>query len=295
MARSRTMIIASSASGAGTLPRVLLAALLAFMLAMLVLSRLQHPLARTLQLQALAVITPIVDTLSAPLEAVHSLVTDWNHLLLAHETNAKLRSENDRLRHWQSVAVALARENASLRELARYKPVPQTSYLGAKIVGSTSGAFGRGLLLNVGAADGVRPYQPVMDAHGLIGRVIDMSPHASRLMLITDPSSRIPVMIGTRGERAIAAGTGEEEISLLFVDVNHHIKPGDLVMSSEDGGLMPAAITLGEVVRVRGREVKMRPRRALSRAEYVSVVQFIAPHADALSRKAPANPAALKR
>jgi len=171
--------------------------------------------------------------------------------------------------------------------LARYKPVAQTAYLSAKIVGHSQSAFSRGLLMNVGAADGVKPYQPVIDAYGMVGRVVQVSDHASRLMLITDPTSRIPVTVGTKGERAIVSGTGDGLLQLLFVSPTHTIGRGDLVMTTENGGLLPSALAIGEVATVNGRTITVKPMRSVARADYVRIVQFRAPNADAVSLGAP--------
>ena len=284
MARFRDTMVRSQSSGSLVAQRIIVIFLVLTGVTLMVLGRINHPSLQEARLKAMAMVTPIVNVVSAPVEAVHSVISDWNALVAAHEINAKLRAENDSLRHWQSVAVALSRENANLRTLARYKPVVQTAYLTAKVVGHSQSAFGQGLLLNVGATDGVKPYQPVIDAFGLLGRAVEVSEHASRLMLITDPGSRIPVTVGTSGQRAILTGTGDNYLQLLFVPPSHRIKVGDMVMTTEDGGLLPSALAIGEVVAVKERSVRVKPMRDVGTADYVRVVQFTAPNANSVSK-----------
>lgn len=284
MARFRDTVVRSQSSGSLLAQRILVIFLVVTGVTLMVLGRINHPTLQAARLHALSIVTPIIHVVSAPVEAVHTMTSDWNALMNAHKMNAKLRAENDSLRHWQSVAVSLSRENASLRTLVRYKPVMQTAYLTAKVVGHSQSAFGQGLLLNVGAADGVKPYQPVIDAFGLIGRAVEVGESASRLMLITDPASRIPVTVGTSGQRAIITGTGEGLLQLLFVPPSHSIKVGDMVMTTEDGGLLPSALGIGEVVKVDGRDVRVKPMREVGSADYVRVVQFMAPNANSVSK-----------
>lgn len=284
MARFRDTVVRSQSSGSLLAQRILVIFLVFTGITLMVLGRINHPTLQAARLHALSIVTPVIHVVSAPVEAVHTMTSDWNALMNAHKMNAKLRAENDSLRHWQSVAVSLSRENASLRTLVRYKPVMQTAYLTAKVVGHSQSAFGQGLLLNVGAADGVKPYQPVIDAFGLIGRAVEVGESASRLMLITDPASRIPVTVGTSGQRAIITGTGEGLLQLLFVPPSHSIKVGDLVMTTEDGGLLPSALGIGEVVKVDGRDVRVKPMREVGSADYVRVVQFMAPNANSVSK-----------
>lgn len=284
MARFRDNLVRSQTSGSLLAQRLIVIFLVVTGITLMVLGRINHPSLQAARLQAMAFVTPIVGVVSAPVEAVHGVVSDWDALVRAHQINAKLRAENDGLRHWQSVAVALSRENTNLRTLARYKPVAKTAYLTAKVVGHSQSAFGQGLLLNVGAADGVKPYQPVIDAFGLMGRTVEVSENASRLMLITDPGSRIPVTVGTSGQRAIVTGTGDGMLQLLFVPPAHHIKVGDMVMSTEDGGLLPSALAIGEVVQVEDRHVRVKPMHGVGSADYVRVVQFTAPNANSVSK-----------
>lgn len=284
MARFRDTVVRSQSSSSLLVQRILVIFLVLTGVTLMVLGRLNHPTLQAARLQAISIVAPIVNVVSAPVEAIHTVVSDWDALMSAHKMNAKLRAENDSLRHWQSVAVALSRENANLRTLTRYKPVVQTAYLTAKVVGHSQSAFGQGLLLNVGAADGVIPYQPVIDAFGMVGRAVEVGESASRLMLITDPASRIPVTVGTSGQRAIITGTGDGLLQLLFVPPSHRIKVGDMVMTTEDGGLLPSALAIGEVAKVDGRQVSVKPMREVSSADYVRVVQFMAPNANSISK-----------
>lgn len=285
MARfTKSEVIARNGSGA-LLQRILIGFLLLSGLALLVLTRAHHPVVEHMRTKTMALLAPVVQVVNAPVATVRTMVTDWQALLNAHSANAALQEENDRLRHWQSVAVSLARENASLRELARYKPVAKTSYISAKIISSAHTAFSQQLWLNAGAEDGVKPYQPVIDAHGLLGRTLEVSAHASKLMLVTNPNSRIPVLVGTSGTRAIVTGAQDGGLQLLFVPLSHNIKVGDLVMTSDDGGLLPPAIAVGEVEAVEGRKIHVRPMRPGHDAPgYVRVVQYTAPHAGLSAR-----------
>lgn len=284
MARFTKSEVVSRHAGRGALmQRLMLGLLFLFGVGLLLLSRMNHPSVQQARTQMMASIAPVVQVVNAPVETVRHVLSDWQALLNAHSMNAQLQAENDALRHWQSVAVTLAQENEALKTLSHYKPVKQTAYISAKVIAAAQTAFSQELWINVGAEDGVKPYQPVIDASGLIGRTVEVSGHASRLMLVTNPNSRIPVMVGTSGTRAIVTGAADGGLQLIFAPLTHSIKPGDLVVTSEDGGLMPEAIAIGKVQEIQGRRITVAPMRPVQQPGYVRVVQYSAPHADVIT------------
>src|SRR5690606_31171707 len=127
--------------------------------------------------------------------------------------------------------------------------------------------------------DGVFLGQPVLDARGLMGQVVEVMPYTSRVLLLTDTTHSIPVQVNRNGLRAIAAGTGNpERLELRHVADTADIKEGDLLVSSGLGQRFPAGYpvaTVKEVIHDTGQPfaiVRAVPTAALNRSRYLLLV-----------------------
>jgi rod shape-determining protein MreC len=120
--------------------------------------------------------------------------------------------------------------------------------------------------------------QPVLDARGLMGQVVELMPYTSRVLLLTDTTHSIPVQVNRNGLRAIASGTGPERLELRHVADTADIKEGDLLVSSGLGQRFPAGYpvaTVKEVIHDSGQPfaiVRAIPTAALNRSRYMLLV-----------------------
>ncbi len=104
------------------------------------------------------------------------------------------------------------------------------------------------LVLDAGARDGVYVGQPVIDAGGLLGQIVQVMPTYSTVLLLTDPDHAVPVMVQRNGVRLLAYGNGRsDQLQLVNVPLNADIKDGDVVVTSGLGGRFPAGFPVGKV------------------------------------------------
>src|SRR5580704_12656089 len=101
--------------------------------------------------------------------------------------------------------------------LLHFKTEPGIAYISARVIADTGGPFVRGLIVTAGKVDGVREGMAAMTGDGLIGRVIEAGDWSSRVLLITDLNSRIPVTVAGSGERAILAGDNSAMPKLVYL------------------------------------------------------------------------------
>ena len=242
-------------------------------LTLITLSRLQNPSVLSVRMAVLEGLSPLFEVMAAPVKSWQRVERGVAGVFTAHEENQRLKTENNTLRHWQSVAMALRAENQALRALMQYQPVEGATYISAKVTGQLDGAFHQGLLINAGQEDGVKPYQAVVDAHGLIGRVVTTADHSAEVLLMTDVTSRIPVISANSRDRGILVGTGGEMMQLAFLSPTHKMKVGDMVVTTEAGGLMPPSILVGTVFSIAKGTVLVRPLRPVAAPEFVRIVQ----------------------
>jgi len=219
--------------------------------------------------------TPILDTISHPVAAGGEFVSDLKLLYAAHEENRALREENSRLLRWRAVAEGLESENTRLRELVNFAPEAPARFITGRVIGDSGGAFLRSILVNAGARDGVRKGAAAIDGSGLLGRVAEVGSRSSRVLLVTDLNSRIPVLVGDSRERAILAGDNSDQPKLAYLPAEISIAPGDLVITSGHGGAFPAGLPVGIVVRMSDtEELRVQPFHSSRRLEFVRLMDF---------------------
>lgn len=214
---------------------------------LVVVGRSDNPRLAPVREGIMQVAAPVLTVFARPAQAWQDVRQWWNDVAHLRADNARLREENDALKHWQSVALALQAENKELRGMIGYRPVADTAYVGARVIGYNESVLGHSLLIDSGFDDGVRPHQAVISSDGLIGRTTQVTAHNARVLLLTDMNARVPVVGATSREKAMLAGAGEAMPQLRFVQEGSQLAVGELLVTSEDGGVLPAGIAVGKV------------------------------------------------
>lgn len=218
--------------------------------------------------------TPVLDVLSRPVAAGAEMIESIGQVASVHAENQALREENKRLRRWRAVAQGLESENTRLREMLNFAPPAEASFITGRVISDSGGAFLRSILVNVGSSSGVRKGVAAVDNAGLIGRVAEVGTWSSRVLLITDLNSRIPVLVGESRERAILAGDNTDRPRLDYLPPAISIAPGDLVITSGHGGAFPAGLPVGIVLRTDDNELRVQPFLSPQRLEIVRLMDF---------------------
>ena len=193
--------------------------------------------------------------------------------------NEKLKTENLLLQGRMQKLAALTEQNVRLRELLNSSALVNEKVEVAELIGMDPNPFTHRIIINKGERDGVVLGQPVLDARGLMGQVVELMPYTSRVLLLTDTTHSIPVQVNRNGLRAIASGTGNpERLELRHVADTADIKEGDLLVSSGLGQRFPAGYpvaTVKEVIHDSGQPfaiVRAVPTAALNRSRYLLLV-----------------------
>lgn len=233
----------------------------------------QHPeKLRTLQHTVEDSLVPVVEALSAPAKLVDRFNQRLSEVAFLYQENQRLRDENTRLMQWQGVASQIQSENQALRELVKLKALPQSGFVTARVVGNSQHVFSNSLFLDTGKKLGVKRYQAVISSEGLVGRVTEAGENTSRVMLITDINSRIPIITETSRIRAILTGDNSKQPLLQYVASTGKLKVGERIVTSSDGGVFPAGLPVGEITSVKGSEVRIQPLVVFPALEYVQAL-----------------------
>ena len=195
------------------------------------------------------------------------------------EDNARLKAQNLILEQKVQKLASLTAQNISLRELLNSSELVDEEVLVAEVVGIDPDPFKHMVIINRGSRDGVYEGQALLDAHGIIGQVVEVSPVSSRVVMVTDTSSRIPVQNNRTKYRAIAMGVGQSDrMELMHIPDTEDIQVGDLLTSSGLGGVYPEGFPLGTVRSVEHHpgspfaEVIIEPKAETKRSRLVLLV-----------------------
>jgi rod shape-determining protein MreC len=219
-------------------------------------------------------VTPVLRVMSEPAAVVANFVNNLRELAAIREENAELREANSRLLQWQSAAQRLESENKALRGLTTLVPEPPATFVTARVVADTGGAFAQSIIITAGQSNGVRKGQVVMTGEGLVGRITQTGMNSARVLLITDINSRIPVLVGEAGNRAILAGDNGLRPRLLFLSNKSAASPGDKVVTSGDAEAFPPGLPIGQVARVDDGAVEVEPFVVRDKIQYVRISDY---------------------
>ncbi len=193
--------------------------------------------------------------------------------------NEQLRSETLLMQRRLQKLATLTEQNVRLRELLNSSALIDDRVLVAELIGVDPNAHTHRVLINKGSSSGVTLGQPVLDARGVMGQVIEVMPFTSRVLLLTDTNHSIPVKINRNGLRAIASGTGDvDAIELRYVTDSADVREGDLLVTSGMGQLFPVGYPvaiISEVQRNTGQpfaRIQALPAASLNRSRYLLLV-----------------------
>ncbi len=252
-----------------TLPTLIVAAF-----GLMLLGKADALLAERARMALADALAPIYGALAEPLGSVRRSAEGLRHLATLHEDNVRLREENERLRRWQSVALALDAENATLKSHLRWIPEPAPSYVTARVVADAGGVYARAVLLSLGPNHSVAKGQIALDDRGLIGRVTELGGRSARVLLLTDMNSRVPVTLENSRGRAILAGTNGARPRLMYWPEGVMPAEGERVVTSAEAGAFPAGLPVG-VVRYSANNVpEVLPYARLDRLEVVRLFDY---------------------
>ena len=219
-------------------------------------------------------LAPIDAFLAGPLAQIRlaagEVVTLWD----MRAENARLRMENERLRRWQSVALALDAENARLKASLHWVPDPDASFITARVVADAGGLYARAVLLSVGPHHAVRKGEIAVDERGLIGRITEVGSRTARVLLITDLNSRIPVILESSRAHAILAGTNGPRARLQFWPEGMAPQEGERVVTSAEANAFPANLPVGTVHYSGSSAPEVEPAALLQQLELVRVFDY---------------------
>jgi rod shape-determining protein MreC len=255
------------------LRRLIVSLIVILLVAIFLVWRIDNPRVERLRSEVIDTVIPPMDWVMTPVTGIAKLLQDFQSYQRIYEQNQDLRRELQRMRAWREAALQLEQENARLLDLNNVSLDPALTYVTGVVMADSGSPFRQSVLLNVGARDGIVDGWPTMDGIGLVGRISGVGQNTSRVMLLTDTSSRIPVTIQPSGQRAILAGDNSIYPLLEFLEETDAVRPGDRVITSGDGALFPADLLVGQVALGTDRRMRVRLAADYGRLEFLRVLR----------------------
>lgn len=273
MARDR----GSAETYAGPVRRLLTGLVLVVLIGLFLLWRIDSPRAERLRAEVVDTIVPSLDWAMVPVSKAARMIENARSYARIHEQNQELRRELRQMSAWREAALQLEQQNAKLLDLNNVRIDPKLTFVTGVVLADSGSPFRQSALLNVGAHDGIRDGWATTDGLGLVGRISGVGRNSSRVLLLTDPESRVPVTIQPSGQDAVLSGDNTRLPLIDFVEVPEAVKPGDRVISSGDGGVFPAGLLVGQVaVGPDGRQ-RLRLAADYERLEFLRVLRSSPP------------------
>jgi rod shape-determining protein MreC len=253
--------------------RILIGLLGGLMLLTFIIWRIDSPRVEQFRMAVIDRVVPSFDWAMRPVARGMALAENFRSYARIVEQNQELRRELQQMRAWREAALQLEQRNAQLLDLNQVRLDPQLTHVTGVVMADSGSPFRKSVLLNVGARDGVQDGWAVMDGLGLAGRIAGVGQRTSRVVLLTDTASAVPVVIQPSGQRAMLIGDNSAFPILEFIESPDDLRPGDRVISSDDGGVFPAGILVGEVVATSDRRLRVRISADYGRLEFLRVLR----------------------
>lgn len=256
------------------LARLSLPIMIAFAFGVMLLGKADTLLVERMRSTLSDALAPIYAAISQPVNAVEEAVAEIRGLATLRSDNARLREENERLRHWHAAALGLEFENALLRRQLGFMPEGAPNFHAARVVADGGGTYARAVLLSIPPQHGIRKGQVALDERGFVGRVTEVGSRSARVLLATDMNSRVPVTLEGSRARAVMAGTNGARPRLAHWPEGVIPQEGERVVTSAQANAFPAGLPVGVVRRNAQGSLEVELFARLDHLEMVRLFDF---------------------
>ncbi len=218
--------------------------------AAIVLLLLDRPAARpaffdTLRAGSDDLAAPVMSGVSAPLSGIRSLRENLKEHWAVHDQNEALRARLEEMEGWRDLALSLRDTVSAYEAILEVPGVAFVDPVVAWTVAESGGPFQHARLMTVGKDKNVKPGYPVLTDRGLVGRVVSVAERSSRVLLLTDSTSRVPVMTEDGEVRSVLWGDNTNAPKLEFASGSRRMAEGDRIVTSGDAGVFPRGLPIG--------------------------------------------------
>ena len=207
---------------------------------------------------------------SFPSRSIGSAVSVTKDHLNLKKKYEKLNEENSKLKEKIQETDFLLLENSQLRKLIDENPKTISNFISSRVIFDKKSPYLNSFIVNSGANKNIKKGMAVLDGKNFVGRVVDTNFFSSRVLLISDLNSKIPVITQPSGNHAILSGRGNKIPTLEYLPENHTVKDGDKIYTSGQEGIFSPGIPIG-IIKIEKGEVKVISFSDLSQITFVNI------------------------
>ena len=208
-----------------------------------------------------------------PFHETRTLLKDTYTFMHLKEDHVRLKEENELLKWQLQTLQPLQHENALLRQNLHVPAFEKHGFITARILSSPYDGLHHFFLIAAGQKEGLEKDQAVIVHEGVVGRLEKVGRQVSRVLLLNDASSRIPVVTEVSEQKAILAGDGSFLPALVYVADVRKVQKGEKVVTSGLGGIFPASLPVGIIDEITNGKIRVRPFVPLHNLEWVHILQ----------------------
>jgi len=232
---------------------------------------------RLLRYWAVALITPIERVGTSSTSKVGGVWSGYVGLHGARSENNQMRAELDQLRIRNRELESQAAEAKRLEAILNFRDAhPEAQLLAAEVIGSSSDPTSHTLFINRGERDRLRVNLGVITSEGIVGKIVEVLPNTSQVLLINDKDSGVGAMFGATRTHGVVKGSGDPEPHMDYVVNDEKVTAGDAIVTSGEDHIFPKDLPIGVVREAKPgspfQVIRVQPAARLDRLEDVIVL-----------------------
>ena len=210
--------------------------------------------------------------------SVEKLWTDYFLLVGLRDENRQLNRDIDLLKTENSRYKELLATHERLRELLQFKQIISSPVIAAQVIGLDPSGWFKSIIVDKGTLAGMEKNMPVVNASGVVGRVISVSPDFAKILLIVDQNSAVDCLLQRSRDRGIFKGLSTDVCNLEYLAKTADAAVGDQIITSGLGGVFPKGLPVGKILHISEnpgmlfKEIKVRPAVDFSTLEEVMII-----------------------
>ena len=219
-------------------------------------------------------VAPVIELVGQPFHFAKMGLHNVHEYFNLRRDNTALQDQVRLLHYYQGQVMWLKSENAHLKKITNYKQPGAAHSWSGRVIALSSNSFSQSVLIALGSKDGIERGMVAMVDQLLVGRVVEVGDHVARILLLTDPSSKIPVMIDGSPERALLVGDNDDEPYLEYLPPHPQLYPTQKIFTSGHDGIFPPGLLIGEIDHMNNEEISAKLYLDFDKLDYITIYDF---------------------
>ncbi|MEK7375870.1 MAG: rod shape-determining protein MreC [Candidatus Margulisiibacteriota bacterium] len=214
------------------------------------------PLSKAVRESTLFIFSPFISAANSLLESPKNAIRNIAALRRVQKENDLLRSKIDAMSAKSQSFDGLLKDNEELRQLAQFKGSNpfKRSMAAAQVISRSGSSWFNTVLLDKGRGEGIRSGMAVVNTQGLVGRTIEVAPHSSKVLLISDPDSSVSASVARSKALGVVIGNLSNVLEMKYIISSSSIEAGDPIVTSGVSDMFPKGIPVGAVIKADKRD-----------------------------------------